>query len=151
MRTGSTQVLWIERVLAMRSFTTMHMLPLAILVCLGVASCQRPDIQTTPESLVTGSSEEQVDTAKTQLTKEQILNITDTVVRERGWLPQERRTYDEGNVTWRLCLNGRTLRGLEGRDYQVVWYGRVHAICDGDLAVVVDRNTGAVLKVREWP
>jgi hypothetical protein len=135
----------------MKSFTTMHTPPLAILVCLGVASCQRSDIQTTPGSLATGSSEEQVDTAKTQLTKEQILNITDTVARERGWLPQERRTYDEGNVTWRLCTNGRTLRGLEGRDYQVVWYGSVHVLLDGDLAVVVDRNTGAVLKVREWP
>jgi hypothetical protein len=100
---------------------------------------------------VTGSSEEQVDSAKTQLTKEQILNITDTVARERGWLPQERRTYDEGNATWRLCTNGRTLRGLEGRNYQVVWYGSVHVLLDGDLAVVVDRNTGAVLKVIEWP
>jgi hypothetical protein len=135
----------------MRSFTTMHVLPLAIFVCLGLASRQKPDVQTAPENLVTGSSEGQVDTAKTQLTKEQILNITDTVARERGWLPQERRTYDEGNVTWRRCLNGRTLRGLEGRNYQLVWYGRVYALLGGDLAVVVDRDTGAVLKVIEWP
>ncbi len=124
----------------MRSFRSVWLLLQGTFACLAMASCAPIDTQTP-----------RVSPAKTQLTKEQILNITDTVARERGWLPQERRTYDEGNVTWRRCWNGRTLRGLEGRDYQVVWYGRVRAILGGDLAVVVDRDTGVVLKVIEWP
>jgi hypothetical protein len=96
-------------------------------------------------------AEGQADKEMTPLSKEQILAIADAVADERGWWPQERRTYDEGNVIWRRCLKGRPVRELEGRDYQVVWYGRGRAILGGDLAVVVDRDTGAVLKVIEWP
>jgi hypothetical protein len=134
-----------------RQLLGMWLLGLAVLVCLATASCESKHIQTSPQGLKQTDSEGQVDKEMTPLSKEQIPAIADAVADERGWWPQERRTYDEGNVIWRRCLNGRTLRGLEGRNYQVVWYGRVHAILGGDLAVVVDRNTGAVLKVIEWP
>ncbi len=82
---------------------------------------------------------------KAPLSKEQILAITDAVALERGWFPQVRRTYDEGNALWKRCYGYWHPPELEGHDYQVVMYVHADALLDGDLEVVVDRNTGAVL------
>jgi len=82
---------------------------------------------------------------KAQLSKEQILAITDAVALERGWFPQVRRTYDEGNAFWKRHFSYLHPPELEGHDYQVVTYAHAEALLDGDLMVMVDRNTGAVL------
>ncbi len=82
---------------------------------------------------------------KAPLSKEQILAITDAVALERGWFPQVRRTYDEGNALWKRCYGYWHPRELEGHDYQVVMYAHADAVVDGGLEVVVDRNTGAIL------
>jgi hypothetical protein len=72
--------------------------------------------------------------------------ITDAVALEHGWFPQVLRTYDEGNALWKRVHGDLRAPELEGHGYQVVMYQHAEALLDGELVVVVDKNTGAVLK-----
>jgi len=114
-------------------------------MCFAVTSCEPGDRQATREGLNKSALEQSADATKAQFSKEQILAITDAVALERGWFPQVRRTYDEGNALWKRCYRGWHPPELEGHDYQVVMYVHAEAILGGGLEVIVGRYTGAVL------
>lgn len=114
-------------------------------VCIAITSCAPTETQAVRESVRNGASEGQIDEAKAQLSKEQITAIADAVARKGGWRP-ELRTYDEGNARWKRLYGEMRAPELDGRDYQVVMYRDARAFLDGGLVVVVDTNTGAVLK-----
>ncbi len=90
-----------------------------------------------------------MDKAKAQLSEEELIAIADTVAGERGWWPDERLDYNRGHEQWNEYIRkefgpGRRI-GLEGHDYQAVRYVHRGAVLDGDLSVLIDKNTGEVL------
>ncbi len=134
-----------------RRLLGVWLLGLAVLVCLATASCEPKHIQTTPQGVKQTGLDGQADKKTTPLSKEQIIAIADAVARDYGWQPEERLAYDKGNVLWEAAFRGVRVPELEGHDYQVLVYGRRGVLFGGDLSVVVDRNTGAVLKILREP
>jgi len=132
----------------MRLFRTTLKLLMITLVCLATTSCKTVGRQTTREEAAKAGSEQQHAISGTPLSKEQIIAVAQTVARERGWYPGNLCIYDEGNSLWMRTYGLVPVPELDGHDYQVVMYVRPQAMTDGgDLAIVVDRKTGAVLKV----
>ncbi len=81
------------------------------------------------------------------LSKEQIITAANVAARQHGWNPKKCRIfYDEGNAKWKSVIE-EDVPSLARRDFQVVAYGRQEIVLGGPLLVLVDRNTGDVLKV----
>jgi hypothetical protein len=90
----------------------------------------------------------------TPLSKEQIIAIADAVAEKHRWSSFDRLGYEEGHRRWKEYMRrefgqGRHTR-LEEDDYQAVLYHHREALLDGDLIILVDKNTGEVVWIREW-
>ncbi len=137
-----------------RRLLGVWLLGLAVLVCLATISCEPKHIQTTPQGLKQTGPEGQANKETTPLSKEQIIAIADAVAGERGWWPDERLDYDRGHREWKEYIQkefGQGRRtGLEGHDYQAVRYVHRRSVFDGDLSVLIDKNTGEVLWIVGW-
>jgi hypothetical protein len=82
------------------------------------------------------------------LSKEQIIELTNHAIRERGFdLGRHRTYYDEGNRFWDHYFS-RSSPELQGLDYQAVMYyvEPSEAMFWDPVWVVIDKKTGVVLK-----
>jgi hypothetical protein len=117
-----------------------------LLVFMGVTSCKPAGKQAAPAKTEKESAEVQGETTSSVLSKEQIVEIANGVARRHGYDPKE-MVYDEGNASWKKEPRGPWPE-LEGHDFQVVYYShRSPYTAGGGLWVLVDRNTGKVLRV----
>jgi hypothetical protein len=120
-----------------------------IVICSVGTSCKPSGTQTTPEKSKTRGSGGQNEIKKTELSREQIINIADKVARDHNRDPEQMKVvYDDGNATWRRIPESRDV-DFPDHDFQVVVYWRRPPVAEGGLWVLVDRNAGEVLKVVE--
>ena len=148
------------------------MLPACLVACMAVASCRPLGPDRAAKQPGSNAPKEQMRTSERSLSRERIIEIADAEARRRGCYPDEWVTiYDEGNAHWKSTWAEIEARRVEtealrvrfnldikpqppvsmpefdGRDYQVIIYRRRDIPPSGDLLILVDRNTGEVLRV----
>jgi hypothetical protein len=88
------------------------------------------------------------------LAREQIIAVATAAAREHGWnLRESDVIYDEENAAWKALqyIMATPFPEFEGHDCQGVRFPLRYAALGGGLLVLVDKNTGAVVMVREEP
>ncbi len=151
----------------MNSYSNAHRaLVVLLLFCMYALSCKPPGKHSAPEKTNSHSAEQEGKEGKgllsenattdnpkqkemgekTVLSKEQIVQIANGAARRHGYDPKE-MVYDEGNVAWKKEPRGPWPE-LEGHDFQAVeyWHRSLYT-AGGGIWVLVDRNTGEVLRV----
>lgn len=131
----------------MRSWIGTQRLLLVFLACAGATSCQQRNAQTASRNSEGGFSREHTEAEGATLSEEQIIAIADRVAWDRGFWPQLRYGYEEGNALWKKSLGGPVVPQLVGHNYHVIAYRNPRGALDGGLSVVVDKDTGVVLMV----
>jgi len=120
-----------------------------LMMCVAITSCLPSQAERGSKKLNKEYSSGQVEGGKTVLSKEKIIKIADRAARRHGRKPEDCIViYDEENAYWTRNVNARgPWPELEGHDYQAVIYNYRVPRPSGSLWVLVDRNTGNVLKV----
>ncbi len=119
-----------------------------IAVCTGLTSCKPSSMRTNPTISEKPASEQKAGPERNVLSKEQIISIANAVARRYGRDPDKSIViYDEENALWRSTFPAGP--AFDGHDYQAVAYRDRSGeyIFSGHLWVIIDRNTGEVLRV----